>query len=932
MTTPPSRLEVKLLGPVEITVDGSPLIVDTKKAVALLAYLAAGSGKELREHLCDLLWPEADPDRSRATLRRTLSALRSALDERWVNADRTFVWIERGSDVAIDLDHLSSAEIPGHEHPETEPCEGCTERLQRAADTYRGPFMEGFWLRDCPDFDDWTMRQNEHHRRVATEVLDRLSTALTRTGRHDEAIAVMHRWLLVDPLAERAHRSLMLLHAWAGKRSMAVEAYRTCVATLERELGVEPLEETVELYEAILEEDLPRVPGRTAKAPPAPAAPSAAPSLVGRTAVMARLEHIVAAGSGLVVLDGEVGVGKTRVLEEAEHRLQRAGVTMLVARAHRTESAVAYGPLQAALLDTFQQPDARRRIEALPATVLGQIARLVPAFGEPVVVDAADPTAKTRFFDAIAQVISGIDETTIFAVDNLHWTDAATLELISHLARRLEDLGVVLILTRRPEDTPIDHPVSVLVDELSSHAETIRLERLTASEVAELVSEAGIATMDPAEVFTRTKGLPFFVIEYLAATRAGNSDLPMAIRRLLIARMSELDAIARQIVTTCAVIGTSAEFDTIQSVSGRSEEEVLAAVDDLIHRAILRERDTGSLDFAHEQLREVAYDESTLARRRLLHHRAATYIQSQPGADRDPVALAIAARHLQAAGDDEQAADLSVAAGDLAAGVFADADAIGHYEAAIALGHADRGGIHRRIGDLRTRTGAYGAALAALENARSAFGDVSRTTESAKTSHAIGEVYRRLHRWEMAARAYEEAWDGTESHDDRTVIASNWAYVLHRMGDADGAHRLAGLARDHAEGASKRDAKAHALNVSGVLETDTSKKLEHLRGALDVVETDVTRMAVLNNLALAQAAAGDLDAAIHTGRAALELATATGDAHRLAALHDNLADFLHRAGDEEAAMAELKHAVALFAEVGIEPGSLEPAVWLLKDW
>lgn len=927
-----SRLEIRLLGPVEIMVDGSPLVVDTKKAVALLAYLACTQERQVRDRLCDLLWPDASPDRARATLRRTLSALRSALGNRWVDADRTFVWLERTQDVEIDVWEFESVPARTHGHVSEDASNEGVEALERAALLYRSRFLDGFELKGCPEFDDWMMREAERLSRQASAVQRRLTEGLIVSGRREEAVDAARKWIELDPLSEDAHRRLMLLHAWAGNRSMAVDAYRTCVATLERELGVEPLEETVELYEAILEEDLPRLPGRPVKAATTPDTPSTAPSLVGRTEILARLEDVVATGSGLVVLDGEVGVGKTRVLEEAALRLQPAGVTMLLASAHRTESAVAYGPLQAALLDALRQPDVRERIESLPATVIGQIARLVPAVGEPAEVDAADPTAKTRFFDAIAQVISCIDETAIFAVDNLHWTDAATLELIAHLARRLEDLGVVLILTRRPEDTPADHPVSVLLDELSSHAEVIVLDRLTAAEVAELVAEAGIATMDPTEVFARTKGLPFFVIEYLAAARTGHSDLPMAIRRLLIARLSELDAIARQIITTCAVIGTSAEFDTIQSVSGRSEEEVVTAVDDLIRRAILRERDTRTLDFAHEQLREVAYDETTLARRRLLHRRTAAHVQSQPGADRDPVAFAIAAHHLQAAGDDQGAADLSVAAGDLAAGVFADADAIGHYEAAIALGHPDRGGIHRRIGEVRTRTGAYGAALAAFESARTAFGDGSHRAESAKASHAIGEVYRRLHRWEMAARAYEEAWDGTASVDDRTVIASNWAYVLHRMGDADRARQLAEIARDHAENASHLDTRAHALNVSGLLETEASEKLRHLHEALDIVESDSTRIAVLNNLALTLSAAGDIEAAIRTGRTALELASATGDTHRIAALHDNLADFLHLAGDEEAAMAELKRAVTLFAEIGIEPGSLEPEAWLLKEW
>jgi DNA-binding SARP family transcriptional activator len=309
MGTDSSRLELNLLGPVEVTVDGCALTVDTKKATALLAYLAVSGRRQSRDHLADLLWAEADPGRARATLRRTLSALRSGLGDRWIQADRSSVWFDPDGRSFVDVDRLITATAETHDHGSQQVCGRCVDALSFASGLVRGEFMEGFALRGCPAFDDWMLSEAEHLRRRISSMLERLSDALASHGRYAEAIEATAQWLVVDPLLEKAHRSRMLLNAWSGDRSGAVDAYRACVAVLHRELGVEPLEETTELYEAILEEDLPRSPA--AARPLAPARPihRVAYPLVGRDEPLGRLLAIAAAGHGLALVEGDVGVG-----------------------------------------------------------------------------------------------------------------------------------------------------------------------------------------------------------------------------------------------------------------------------------------------------------------------------------------------------------------------------------------------------------------------------------------------------------------------------------------------------------------------------------------------------------------------------------------------------------------------------------------------
>ena len=933
MGAEPSRLELKLLGPVEVLVDGTALSVDTKKAVALLAYLSRSGQGQSRDHLADLLWPDTDPERARATLRRTLSALRAGLGDRWIEADRSSVWFRPDGDSSIDVEHLLEGAAETHDHGSDQVCPRCVDSLSSAAALVRGEFMEGFALRGCPGFDDWMLAEAEHLRRRISLVMERLSTAFASQGRYPEAIHATGRWLAVDPLLEKAHRTMMLLHAWSGDRSGAVDAYRTCVAVLDRELGVEPLEETTELYEAILEEDLPRAPAPVRRLTPVEAPAPGGYPLVGRSEHLARLRAVLAAGHGLVIVEGEVGAGKTRMIEELTDELRSAGRTALVAEAHRSEAAVAYGPIQSVLAAALEVPGVRQALGALSPPVVREVARLVPALGDPAPVDPADGAARVRFLDAISQAIGALGTPSVLCVDNLHWLDSATLELVGYLARRLERLGVVLVLTRRPEDTPIDHPVSVLVEDLAAGAAIIRLERLDPDAVAELVAAAGVAGVDPAGVFERTRGLPFFVVEYLDAARMGRTELPAAVRRLVLSRLSDLDALGRQLVAAAAVIGPALDVEMIRSVSGRSEDEVLVGVDDLIRRALLREREDGTLEFVHEQLREVAYEETSHVRRRLLHKRAAERLMARPDADADPRMVAAAAGHHGAAGNDAEAARLSVVAGRLAVAVFAFEEAIGHYENAVALGFPDRAATLREIGALRTLTGEYGAALTAYERARAVLTGSEAGRESALVAHAIGEVYRRLRRWEMAAASFQEAYAQLAPDPQLgPTVAADWAFVEHHRGDVDRAIELVGEALGGAEASGDAAVLAHVHNLAGLLSEGEGEKIAHLEQALDHAAGPSMQAAVLNNLALALAASGNLPSAINHGRHALEVATAAGDRHRIAALHDNLADYLHRAGEEEAAMAELKQAVALFAEVGIEPGELAPEVWFLKEW
>ena len=227
------RLRVRLLGPPRIERAGAPVEPDTRKAIALLAYLAVTGQAQGRDRLAALLWPEADQERARGALRRTLSALRGVLGGEHLGTDGLKVTLD-GRGIECDVVRFRTLLVDG--------------RLRDAAAMYTGDFLEGFTLRGCVAFDEWQAHEAEALRRELAGALERLAREERAPAR---AIAHAERWLALDPLHEPAHRALIRLHGNAGDRVAAMRQYRECARLLDRELGVAPLPETTAVARAI---------------------------------------------------------------------------------------------------------------------------------------------------------------------------------------------------------------------------------------------------------------------------------------------------------------------------------------------------------------------------------------------------------------------------------------------------------------------------------------------------------------------------------------------------------------------------------------------------------------------------------------------------------------------------------------------------------
>jgi len=894
------------------------VVVDTRKAIALLAYLVVEKSAS-RDTLSGLFWAEASQERARATLRRTLSALKGATGTDLIDADRNLITLV--GEVSSDLDTLGREleATTEHGHNPRDVCDRCIPHLRRATGLYRGDFLEGFSVKASPEFDDWVRSVAESTRIRIGEAFDRLGTALAASGEYPAAINAVAQWIELDPLHEPAHRFLMLLHAWAGDRPGAIEAYRNCVTILDQELGVAPLEETTELYEAILDEDLPPAPGAPrrvrAEIPPRR---HMEPDLIDREAELDQLQQALSSttGGGLVLaMTGAPWMGKTRLLEELAS-IATPGREVLVGRAFRMEQTLPYGVASQVLGGASDRIAALR--DQLPEWAMNELGRLSPGFAPTPGETTPDRFGELRLLEGIQTVMSVLarEQPILIILDDAQWMDTASAALFSYLARRISEMPVVIVVAARTEDDLLP-PVAEM---MGAADQSIAIRPLTVQHLIPLVGGDENAARRLRE---KTGGVPLLVNEALAADLDSLPSTP-GMARYMEARLLEIDDLGRQILTAAAALNGICDATLLRETSGRSEEEVVEAVEELVAAGLLREiPESGGLSFTLDALERVTYETTSMVRRRLLHRRAARALAERGYSRSDARLAAAVAGQYRAAGDPEAAAWYHLA-GDLAQSMFANDSAVQFYETALALDDPDVAGARLALGELAMAAGDYDRARRELTLASSHAGPDSIGV----IQHRTGEVERLLGRFEDAEEHFQRS---IENHPAPAAVLADWALLAYRTGDGAKAVALAGRARDAAEQEDDPAQMSRVRNILAVVTSDHDEALEHVEEAMRLArDDDLLRMAALNNKALLLSENGDTGRSIELVEEAIAIAERTGHRHREAALWNHLADLHHRAGRENDARQSLTTAVSLFAD--IDSGDLEPELWLLSRW
>lgn len=694
---------ILLFGPPRIELDGTPVDISRRKALALLAYVAATGQPHSRDSLATLYWPEVAQTRARGNLRRVLSDLQQELGPDWLTVDSETVAADDGLwlDVARFRACLDACET--HDHGPEAVCAKCLPLLSEAIDLYQADFMAGFSLRDCPDFDDWCSFEAESLRRDYGTALDRLVVQLSKQGEHASAIEHARRRVALDRLNEAAQRQLMHLYAATGRRHDALRQYQRCTEALEAELGAAPAPETEALYQEIVGGNVGRLPApKPSWILPARIAvemDQGAP-LVGHAGKVDDLRARVHAAwhgqGGIIFLAAEAGLGKTRMAYEVLRSAAEAGMITMVGAAYEQERHLAYHPF----IEAFD----RYLVEHHLAPDRNPITHYKPLG----VTDLQKENS--ALFRATAAFLTGLtkDGPVVLLVDDLHAADEASLSMFHYLARQTRSAPIVLLATYRT-DLPMQaqSPFGSLLNSLYRErlGDVVTLEPLLLDDTTLLVQHTLGGEADAelaAAIHTLAEGNPFFVQEIartmLNAERLIQTDgvwrlapdgtlhVPAGLQELLAERVRRLGETVESVLTGAAVIGREFRFSVLRRVTGLSDDDLLDALDAALDGRLIGESETG-YRFQHSLIRLTLYDGLSRRRRARLHGRTGEAIEAafagQPGG-LEPYCEALA-QHFELSDERVRALPYMRQAADKAVALFAIEVASWYLMRALAL-------------------------------------------------------------------------------------------------------------------------------------------------------------------------------------------------------------------------------------------------------
>jgi predicted ATPase/DNA-binding SARP family transcriptional activator len=473
--------------------------------------------------------------------------------------------------------------------------------------------------------------------------------------------------------------------------------------------------------------------------------------LFGRGAETRRLreewQHARSAGPRCVVLAGEPGIGKTALIADLCRDANMEGATVMYGSCHE-EALVSYEPFVEALRGyVLACPGDRLRVEA--GAVRGWLTRLVPelaelAPGPEARLGGPAESERLRLFEAVATFLDRASHSAalVLALDDLHWADVPTLQLLEHVVRSVRDSPIFVLATYRDTEAAGDHQLERTLARLRRERvlKRLSLEGLDKSAVGELMAISADSASAPGlvhAVFERTDGNPFFVEEMVRdlgeAISAPYADaaiaelgVPESVKDLIDRRIARLEEVASGAVAIASVIGREFDLDTLEALMEVPRHDLVDALDEAVATSVVVELPTGpgSYSFAHALVRETLYERLSATRRGLLHSDLGKAIEER-FAGRLEGRYATLAHHFTRAGDAEKALRYHEFAGHAAARVYAHDDALLSYSNAIdAAQRCGRGdadpivyGLRQRRGWVRYLSGDIAGALSDLEAA-----------------------------------------------------------------------------------------------------------------------------------------------------------------------------------------------------------------------
>ena len=720
------HVEVRALGPVEVVVGGTAVDLGPPKQRALFALLLAGADRVVSvDALTERLWAGEPPPRASASLQAYVSNLRRVLEpNREAGAAPTMLvtrapgYLLRTTELFVDVRAFAELVQRADERLADDDPAAALADLDEALNLWRGePYA------DVPDA-DWADLEVARLDEIRLTAIERRSRALLMLGRPEAVIADLEAQVAAHPLRERSWELLAVALYRCGRQADALTALRSAREGLADELGIDPGPDLQRLELAILRQDPQLQPAPAVPVAPAAVGPTGPISneepFVGRADALATLavagDNARAGRTTVVLVDGEPGIGKTRLVERA---LETAGLPSAWGRCPQHEVAPALWPWEQVL-----------------ASRGGDIGALL---GDRSALDEYDAMgARLRLYDAVARRLADAAPLAV-VLDDLHWADTASLHLLVHLADALPDAALLVVATYRRHEA--DHLTDALAALTRAGAQRISLDGLDADDVRALVSAVGT---DPgperaADLARRTGGNPFFVGEL---ARLPDDTVPAHVRDVVLQRVGRLPEETAALLANAAVAGLEFDAHVVADVAGRDLDATVELLDAALAAGLVTEaRSLGTYRFAHAIVRDALLSQHSRLRTARLHEQLGEATARRY--DHDPAHAGEVARHwLVAAGlgpaQARRAVGYAVAAARAAEARLAAEDAAGFWEEAIAAaelaGEQDQFELLLGLTSARHRAGQVVEALTLLDRTLDAAGnDPGRLATAAVT-------------------------------------------------------------------------------------------------------------------------------------------------------------------------------------------------------
>ncbi len=768
----------------------------SKRARAVLAYLALNPGPQPRARLAARFWPEVLDESARASLRVALTELRQALGPAagYVVATRDTAALE-GEDLTVDTRAFQQALEAGDP---MRALEACSE-----------PILDTF-------DEDWAIEAREEHAHRLGEALERAAAAAADPA---EAVSLTRAQVALDPLAEAPNRRLIKRLAAMGDRAAALAAGRQLAERLRTQLGIAPSHETRALLDDL----------RRAEPTPIPPPPRLARAyetvFVGRRAELARL-HASWGGvqmhrdRRIVLVAGEPGIGKTRLAHHFASAALTAGATVLLGRCSE-EPLAPFEPFAEALAQA------------------GIADALRPG-------DTDDSGARHRLFDAVDSALADLAARAplLLVIDDFHWADRGTLLLASFVLRSSRTGPMLVLATYRDTELGRHTPLTAALAELKRGGALDRIDMhgLPLDDVATLARSMLGSDEIATRVHARTDGNAFFVEEVLREqAESGPHVVPESVRHAVGVRLSRMGDAANELLAAAAILGSEHDARAAQATAGLEPEAAEAALDEVLRARLLRPAAAPQrFEFTHALVRETVMDECNVLRRARLHRRAADAL-SALGEERHLEEIAVHLFEAASTADARRAAEMLMRAGHRALDRLAYEDAAERLDRALealelAGAEDESGPVLLARGDALLRAAEPDAARAAFTAARALAlrrGDGRLLAEAALGFAGLGIAIVDLDA-ETIARL-EEALEHVEELATRSRLQARLAVELYYAPDRTRSEALSADAVDAARGSGDRAALASALGARHVALWRPDRLEERLTAAGEMI-------------------------------------------------------------------------------------------------